>query len=164
MPQRERRPAGDRTALGNLDNTTKPASNTDLDHRQRAADAQLFEQLAYLRFRHAVERLHRLGPRPFHEMLVDLGASRLIRTEIEQQVERYAALDPDCRTPARRRWIPATAAALRRGAQRSTLSARSQNTARLRRWNAGCRRGQTGASTVEGFGGEPSTRPNDDLA
>jgi hypothetical protein len=93
-PSKERRPAGDRTALGNFDNITEHGFNPDLDHKQEAADAQLFEQLADLRFRRAVEQLHRLGPRPLHEMLVELGTSRLIRTEIERQVERYAALDP----------------------------------------------------------------------
>jgi hypothetical protein len=93
-PSRERRPAGDRTALGNFENTTAHGFNPGLDHKQEAADAQLSEHLADLRFRRAVERLHRLGPRALYEMLVALGASRLIRTEIERQVERHAALDP----------------------------------------------------------------------
>jgi|SRR5271155_4826020 len=96
MPiNRERRPAGDRTAIGNIDNTSARGFNPDLDHKQEQAAAGRSEQLADLRFRRAVERLHRLGPRSLYEMLVELGASRLIRTEIERHVERYAALDLD---------------------------------------------------------------------
>jgi hypothetical protein len=84
-PNREGRPAGDRTALGNFDNSTRHTFSSTVDCQQDA--------VADLRFRRAVERLHRLGPRPLYEMLVELGASRLIRTDIERQVERYVALD-----------------------------------------------------------------------
>jgi hypothetical protein len=91
--RKERRPAGDRTAFRNFDNITERGFNACLDGKQEATAGQLCGQLAELRFRHAVERLHRLGPRPLYEMLVEVGASRLIRTEIERQVERYAALD-----------------------------------------------------------------------
>jgi hypothetical protein len=94
-PSKERRPAGDRTALRHFDSTTAHAFSSDLDHEQASASSRLLEQLADLRFRRAVERLHQLGPRPLYEMLVELGASRLIRSEIERQVERYAALDLD---------------------------------------------------------------------
>lgn len=48
-----------------------------------------------LRFRHNVERLHRLGSRAVYELLAELGARRLLRTEIEQLVGAYADLDPD---------------------------------------------------------------------
>jgi hypothetical protein len=48
-----------------------------------------------LRFRHDVIRLHALGPRAVYELLAELGASRLLRTEIEQLVGCYADLDPD---------------------------------------------------------------------
>jgi hypothetical protein len=41
-----------------------------------------------------VERLHRLGPRVLAEMLLQLGAERLLMTDIEQRVRRYARLDP----------------------------------------------------------------------
>jgi hypothetical protein len=91
-PENEKRGPGEETA--HLENTTAHGFNLGLDHKQEAADAQLSEHLADLRFRRAVERLHRLGPRALYEMLVALGASRLIRTEIERQVERHAALDP----------------------------------------------------------------------
>ena len=47
-----------------------------------------------IRFRHAVNRLHGLGERPLYEMLVELAARHLLRTEIEAAVDRFAALDP----------------------------------------------------------------------
>ncbi|HEU0154757.1 MAG TPA: hypothetical protein VFQ82_01720 [Stellaceae bacterium] len=43
------------------------------------------------RLRRGVNILHRAGPRPIYELLVDLGATRLRRTEIETAVARYAA-------------------------------------------------------------------------
>jgi hypothetical protein len=46
------------------------------------------------RFRRDLEQLHRLGVRPLYEMLRRLGAERLIFTEIEHLVRRYARLDP----------------------------------------------------------------------
>jgi hypothetical protein len=93
MPRnRKRRPAGDRAALGVFDNNSSnaPRFNPGTAPSQEAAE---FERLAELRFRANVERLHR-RPRALYEMLLKLGASRLIRTEIERQVERHAALDP----------------------------------------------------------------------
>ena len=90
---KRRRPAGDRTAFRNVDNTTEHGFNPDCDDKQGAIAPQLCGRLADLRFRRAVERLHRLGPRALYELLIELAASRLIRTEIERQVERYAALD-----------------------------------------------------------------------
>jgi hypothetical protein len=47
------------------------------------------------RFRRDVKRLHRLGVRALYEMLVDLGARRLVRTEIERLVARFARIDPE---------------------------------------------------------------------
>jgi len=48
-----------------------------------------------IRFQRAVSRLHRLGERSFGEMLIELGARFLIRTEIEKLIERYINnLDP----------------------------------------------------------------------
>jgi hypothetical protein len=46
------------------------------------------------RFRRDVVSLHRLGPRTLHEALVELAARRLLRTEVEELVGRYARLDP----------------------------------------------------------------------
>jgi hypothetical protein len=83
---------GDRDIAGQRSDTVS-ARPAQLASPTTGFGAQCFGHLADLRFRHAVERLHRLGPRPLYEMLVALGASRLIRTEIERQVERYAALD-----------------------------------------------------------------------
>jgi hypothetical protein len=51
--------------------------------------------LRELRFRRDIERLHRLGPRALHALLAELGARRLIRTEIEVLVARYARLDDE---------------------------------------------------------------------
>ena len=50
--------------------------------------------LADARFARAVERLPALGPRPLLEMLVELAATRLLRTEIEQAVARDAGINP----------------------------------------------------------------------
>jgi hypothetical protein len=45
-------------------------------------------------FRRDIDRLHRLGPRAVYELLADLAARRLLRTEIEALVRRYSRLDP----------------------------------------------------------------------
>ena len=93
---RERRPLG-RPPGGarELPQHHSTGFNPDLDYGQEQADAQRLEQVSDLRFRRTVERLHRLGPRPFFEVLAERGTARLIRTDIERQVERYAALDLD---------------------------------------------------------------------
>jgi hypothetical protein len=44
-------------------------------------------------FRRDVEQLYARGPRPFFELLRELAATRLLRTEIEELVRRYARLD-----------------------------------------------------------------------
>ena len=46
------------------------------------------------RFRRDVQRIHALGPRAVFELLAELGARRLLRTEIEGLAARYAAIDP----------------------------------------------------------------------
>ena len=46
-----------------------------------------------IRFRRDVQRLHALGPRAIYEMLSELAAKRLLRTEIEQLVSYYAGLN-----------------------------------------------------------------------
>jgi hypothetical protein len=46
------------------------------------------------RFKRDVARLHAHGPRVLHEMLVELAARQLLRTEIERLVGRYAELNP----------------------------------------------------------------------
>jgi hypothetical protein len=45
-------------------------------------------------FRRDLVRLHRLGPRAYYAMLIELAAQRLIRTEIEAIVRRYSHIDP----------------------------------------------------------------------
>ena len=53
------------------------------------------EIVADVRFRHHVERLHRLGPRVTGELLAEIAAERGIRTIIDVKLARYAALDPE---------------------------------------------------------------------
>lgn len=48
-----------------------------------------------LRFQRAVQRLHRCGPRAVYELLAEIGAARLCRTDIEQRVERFVRLSPE---------------------------------------------------------------------
>jgi hypothetical protein len=50
--------------------------------------------LRELRFRRDVEQLHRLGPRAIYELLAELGARQLLRSEIEALVGRYSRVDP----------------------------------------------------------------------
>src|SRR4051812_48964271 len=70
-----------------------------LEHRsygRSATESQDTPNLADFRLQRAVAKLHRLGPRPLYELLVELGAQRLIRSEIEALVERYVArLNPE---------------------------------------------------------------------
>jgi len=71
--------------------------NTDANEYRRselATQAQLVD-LDDIRLQRAVARLHKLGPRPLFEMLIELGARHLLRTEIEAAVNRYVALDPE---------------------------------------------------------------------
>ena len=49
--------------------------------------------LADVRLRRDVEKVHRLGPRPIYEMLLELSPDRLLRVGIESLVARYTALD-----------------------------------------------------------------------
>jgi hypothetical protein len=60
-----------------------------LDSRSRIANQDPAIDLADVRFQRAVAQLHRLGPRSLYEMLAELGAQRLIRSGIEDLVERY---------------------------------------------------------------------------
>jgi hypothetical protein len=46
------------------------------------------------RFQRDAARLHKLGPRALYELLSELGATRLLRTQIEALVARYAGIDP----------------------------------------------------------------------
>jgi hypothetical protein len=52
------------------------------------------EALADIRFGLEVEKLHRQPARGRFEMVKELGRDRLIRTDREQRVRRYARLDP----------------------------------------------------------------------
>lgn len=83
-PKRESRPAGNGTAL--LENRSGNA--TDIVHRVEPVN------LLDVRFARSCERLHALGPRALGEFLAELGAKHLIRHPIEEQLARYATLDP----------------------------------------------------------------------
>ena len=48
-----------------------------------------------LRFHRQVEKLHRLGPRPYGELLAEIGEQFKCRTFIDQRLRAYAALDPE---------------------------------------------------------------------
>ena len=48
-----------------------------------------------VRFERNVQLLHQLGPRALAEFLGELGAERLLRSEIEAKLRRYTRLDPD---------------------------------------------------------------------
>lgn len=56
--------------------------------------------LADVRFARAVEGLHGLGPHSLFEMLLELAATRLLRTEIEAIVWRYARINSAVLTAA----------------------------------------------------------------
>ena len=45
-------------------------------------------------FRRNVTHLHALGPRAVGKLLAELGASRMVRTEIEILLRGYRCLDP----------------------------------------------------------------------
>jgi hypothetical protein len=62
------------------------------------------------KFRRDVARLHGLGPRATFELLVELGRRRLLRTDIEALVSRYARLDPAKLAITRGAQIPPSAA------------------------------------------------------
>ena len=47
-----------------------------------------------LKFHRQIEKLHRLGPRPYGELLVEIGEQLKCRSFIDRRLEAYAALDP----------------------------------------------------------------------
>ena len=53
------------------------------------------EIIADMKFRRAVERLHRLGARALGEFLAELGAERSIMTAIDQKLDTYAEIEPE---------------------------------------------------------------------
>jgi hypothetical protein len=58
------------------------------------------------RFRRDVQRIHALGPRVVFELLAELAARRLMRTEIEGLAARYAAIDPRALAAAASNQVP----------------------------------------------------------
>ena len=61
----------------------------------RSAGAVAAEIVADLRFRRAVERLYRKGPRVIAELLAELGAERSITTIIENKLDRFGQIDDE---------------------------------------------------------------------
>jgi len=51
-------------------------------------------EIGDVRFWRAIQQLHRRGPRAYGELLLELAATRILRSEIEALVARYAGLDP----------------------------------------------------------------------
>ena len=51
--------------------------------------------VADLRFHREAEKLHALGPRPYGELLAEIGEQFGCRTFIEQRLRAYGALDPE---------------------------------------------------------------------
>ena len=56
-------------------------------------DAERRDATADLHFRRQVLHLHALGPRATAELLEEIGARRMIRTVIDQELKRFAAID-----------------------------------------------------------------------
>jgi hypothetical protein len=65
------------------------------DHTPAPATPRGAVDLRDQRFYRDVARLHALGPRALYELLAELGAKRLLRTEIEALVAHYAAPGPE---------------------------------------------------------------------
>ena len=66
--------------------------------RDAAEDTALHPRLQHLRFQQDVEALHRLGPRPLGELILELierlaGDDPERRAFVEARLHRYAALD-----------------------------------------------------------------------
>ena len=65
------------------------------------------EIIADLRFQKSVEKLHRLGPRVLHALLCEFASDRMLQTEIERLIERYAGLRPERLRAVADRFAPA---------------------------------------------------------
>ncbi len=61
----------------------------------RPLDKVAEDLVADLRFHREAEKLHALGPRPYGELLGEIGEQFGCRTFIEQRLRAYAALDPE---------------------------------------------------------------------
>ena len=48
-----------------------------------------------LKFHREAEKLHTLGPRPYGELLAEIGEKFKCRTFIDRRLAAYAALDPE---------------------------------------------------------------------
>lgn len=75
--------------------TTEPSFSTTSAARPsspcRRLDVVLAEIVAGLRRRRAAEHLHRLGPRPALEAMIEIAAG----ADLDATLARYARLDPD---------------------------------------------------------------------
>src|SRR5262249_4911775 len=77
----------------------RAADGADIGNAGRQSDTTVETArvgLSEIQFARAVACLHQLGPRPLYEFLVDLAAARMIRTEVEVELERHLGrLDPE---------------------------------------------------------------------
>lgn len=87
MPRNERGPGALAGATEARERIALPQRVSDSTGARPAPEAAQRD----LRFRRDVQRLHALGPRAIYEMLAELGARRLLRTELEELVGLYAA-------------------------------------------------------------------------
>ena len=89
--QRERPPARTGALVSRNQKYNEPA-NRPLSRSAQAAPIGIRRDL---QFRRDVVRLYELGPRAVYELLAEVGARRLCRTEIEGLAAYYAQLDPE---------------------------------------------------------------------
>jgi hypothetical protein len=76
----------------------RPGSAADTDGLGTApsiVSAEKSQYLVRLRRQRLVERVHRLGARPLFELIDEIARHYGLADDIDQRLERYAALDPD---------------------------------------------------------------------
>ena len=71
---------------------SRPRRTYAAEAAEREAERDLVDDL---RFHRLVEKLYALGPRPYGELLMEIGEQRACRTFIEQRLKAYAGLDPE---------------------------------------------------------------------
>jgi hypothetical protein len=89
-PKRERPALAGTGALENNSNNTRQSGSPAAEKQVQRPSLCVLADRRDARFRRDVARLHQLGSRALYEMLAELGVQRLIRSEIEELVERYA--------------------------------------------------------------------------
>jgi hypothetical protein len=87
-PPKRSGPAGGRASIGDI-HKHKPGSHSAGKIQAQQRGENFPDALADARLARQVAQLWQLGPRPIFELLVELGAERLIRTPIETKVTKY---------------------------------------------------------------------------